>query len=148
MKKLFGCIVCVLLFVTNSYAQISTQRLPKEIKLDVTFDWQQPNAPFNNEIIHVKKTIELHPGQSNYTVITSDTKADDRLPTTWALLVKPTDINHHEMTAYFMLVQYGLNHNGEIIAQPKIIFLNGQTAEMLLSGDSRAMKIKVYGKWS
>lgn len=148
MKRIIALVFCFVIGSGLAFADHAAQQSSKQIKLNVTFDWQQPNQPFNNEMIHIKKTIILHSDQTNYQVVSTETKADDKLPTTWALLVKPMDVSKQQMTAEFMLVQYGLNHNGEIIAEPKVIFNNGQSAEMLLSGDNQGIKLKVLGKWS
>jgi hypothetical protein len=148
MRKWLGLFFCWVSVCSVAFADSAPQKLPKQIKLNITFDWQQPNQPFNNEMIHIKKTVILQPEQSNYVVVSAETKADDKLPTTWALLLKPMDVSKQQMTAVFMLVQYGLNHNGEIIAEPKVIFNNGQAVEMLLSGDNKGIKLKVFGKWS
>lgn len=147
MKKLLGFLFCFLIATGIAFSATDMQKLPKQIKLKITFDWREPNEPFNNELIHIQKTILLNPAQTSYTIVTSETKANDRLPVTWALLLRPVDINQQQMTAMFMLVQYGLNQSGEIIAEPKVVFNNGQTAKILLTGDNSAIKLKVFSKW-
>lgn len=148
MQKLITFFFCFFVMITSSFAQDQNNTPPKKIKLNLVFDWQNPNAPFNLEKIHLQKSIEIDPNQSTYHVVASETNASEKLPVTWALLLQPMDITKTQMGVQFIIVQYGMNRSGQIIAAPKIIFRNDQEAQMMLAASGVPMKIKVYAKWS
>lgn len=114
----------------------------KKLTLKIEF-YSKPNGSIYDHPLHVKKTITLDPNQDKNTIIMTESKIENNFPITLSMLVKPIEITKKEVDLRFNLLQYGFNQRGSVISQPRIILLNGQSAEM----KNELYTLKVKAQW-